>query len=93
MGAGILYATWEQKHYPEGGTRTWLKGSAYPVDCHFLTGFNFPIYHDLLFNGEIEYCYEPANWKIKNVDSNDVAEYKNLNIGGIALKLGLAFQF
>ena len=93
MGAGVLIAHWEEKHYPENQTRLWLKGSANPVDFHFLAGFTFPIYYDLLFNGEIEYSYAPADWKIKNVDTTDEVEMKNLNIGGVALKLGLAFRF
>lgn len=93
LGMGILIAKWEQKHFPAGSDRTWLKGSATPVDFHFLTGLDFPLYQDLLFNGEIEYSYAPSDWKIKNVDSNDITEFKNLNIGGIAIKLGLAYRF
>ncbi len=94
MGVGILYVRWEQEQFPEPGIpRTWLKGTANPFDVHFLTGFDVPIYHELSLNGEIEYSYEPADWKIQNVDTGVVTKFQNLNLGGIALRLGLAYNF
>lgn len=94
MGVGFLNAMWEQEEFPQPGiARTWLRGSTNMPDWHFVTGFTFPMYHDIIFNGEMEYCFEPANWKIRNVDTGDVTKLNNLNIGGASMKVGLAYQF
>ncbi|MFC2129175.1 hypothetical protein ACFLQX_00170 [Bacteroidota bacterium] len=93
LGVGVLVANWEQKHFPEGSDRTWLTGSATSVDFQFLAGFDFPLYHDILFNGEFGYSYAPTNWEIENVDNNNMTQIKNLNMGGVAIKLGVAYRF
>lgn len=93
MGTGVLIATWEQKDFPENATRTWLKGSANPIDFLFKSGFIFPVYYDLLLTGEISYDYAATTWKIEDVDSGDQYEMRDLNIGGVSLKIGLAFRF
>jgi len=92
-GAGIYISEIEQKHFPENAQRTWLKGSKNPVGFHFISGFSFPIYRDLLFNFQFKYNYASADWKIEDVDSNDEIEYKNLNIGGVSLNFGIGFRF
>lgn len=93
IGTGVYISEWEQKHYPEGAERTWLKGSSNIIGVHFLTGFNCPLYYDILFDCELRYSYAETDLKIKDVDKNTETELKNLNIGGVSLKLGLGFRF
>ena len=93
FGFGAYYTEWEQKHFPEGGTRTWTKGSSVPVGINICSGLDYAFYHDLIVNFEVDYSYILASLKIKNVDTNDEVEMKNLNLGGVTFKLGLAFRF
>ena len=95
IGAGLggYISEWEQKHYPEFGDRTWLQDKQNYIGFHFLSGFDFPIYHDLIFNFEFGYNYASAEWRITNPDTNNETVYKNLNMGGISLKVGLGFKF
>ena len=93
LGLGIYISDWEQKHYPEGAERTWLKGSSTTLGVHFLTGFDCPLYHDILFDCELRYSYAEGEWKIKDVDRNTETEFRNLNIGGVSLNIGLGYRF
>lgn len=93
LGLGVYISDWEQKHYPEGEERTWLKGSSTNLGVHFLTGFNCPLYHDILFDCELRYSYVEGDWKIKEVDRNTETEFRNLNIGGVSLNIGLGYRF
>lgn len=92
-GVGVYISEMEQKHYPENATRTWLKSNKVPVGVLFISGFSFPIYHDLMINFQFTYNYASADWKIENVDNDSEFEFKNLNIGGTSLKLGIGFRF
>lgn len=92
-GFGVYISEMEQKHFPENAPRTWLKANKIPVGVHFLSGFSFPIYHDLMFNFQFTYNYAAADWKIQDVDSDAEIEFKNLKIGGVSLKLGIGFRF
>jgi outer membrane protein W len=93
FGLGIYYSEWEQKHFPEGGTRVWTKGNASPLGINVCGGLDYAFYHDLMLNFEVGYCYIPSDLKIKNVDTNDQIEMRNLNLGGVTFNLGLAFRF
>ncbi len=92
IGFGIYFTEWEEKHFPENATRTWMKGSAMPVGIHFLTGFSCPLYGDLFFTGNLEYSFASTDMKVKNADNNDEREIRDLNIGGMTISLGLAFS-
>ncbi len=93
FGAGIYISKWEEKDSPAAGSRTWKKGTATPVGMHFLAGFNFPAYRGVLFDCEFRYRQINGNWKIKNVDTNIVDEFRDLNTGGISIRLGLSYKF
>jgi len=93
IGIGLYISRWEQKHSREGAERTWLKGSSTPIGGNLTAGFDYPLYSHLLINCEAEYSYVKTDWEIQNVDTNERIELKNSNIGGISLRLGLAFEF
>lgn len=92
-GAGVYFSEWEQKYFPENGTRTWTHGSEIPFGFKFFTGFDFSIYHDLILNVQLDYDYAATDWNISNVDTEAETEYRNLNTGGISFKFGLGFKF
>jgi outer membrane protein W len=92
-GTGVMIAELSQKHYPENAERVWLEGKSNPIDLHVFSGFDFPLYHDLIITIECKYNYAASDWTIKSVDHNSESKYKNLNIGGICLKFGLGFKF
>lgn len=93
FGLGAYYTEWEQKHFPEGGTRVWTKGNSVPIGINICGGLDYAFYHDIIVNFEVGYSYTPTNLKIKNVDTNDQIEMRKLNLGGVTFKLGLAFRF
>ncbi len=93
VGLGVYIAQWEQKHFPENGNRTWVQGKENPIGIKFFTGFDIPIYHDLIFNFQFDYYYAATDWTITNTDTNEETVYNKLNIGGVSLKLGLGFRF
>ncbi len=93
IGAGIYISKWEEKYFPAVGARTWTKGTAAPIGMHFLAGFNYPVYRNILFDCEFRYRQINGNWKIKNVDDKTETEYRDLNTGGISIRLGLSYRF
>lgn len=92
-GFGIYISDWVQKHYPENSDRTWLQGKENLFGLKFFTGFDFPIYNDLIFNFQFDYNYAATDWTITNADTDQETVYKKLNTGGVSLKLGLGFKF
>lgn len=47
----------------------------------------------MLIHGEIVFNYAASDWNIENVDNDEVTKYNDLNIGGVSIKVGLAFRF
>ena len=99
IGPGVYFSSGEQKHYIYYSDtllsmdRDWDKGSKTFIGVHFLSGLDFPIYHDLYFCGELKYSYVSGDFEIKDEDTKDVLKYDNLNIGGTSLRAGLNYKF
>ncbi|MBA7594818.1 MAG: hypothetical protein GH143_04530 [Calditrichaeota bacterium] len=93
LGLGAYLLRWETKQDPEGRTRTWYRGEFVLPGLHFITGFHYPLYYDLLLEGQFRYSWVVGNVKIRNEDTGTEIEYQNLNIGGVSLTLGLAYSF
>ncbi len=83
---------WETRHDPEDQTRTWYKGEFVLPGLHFMAGCQTPLYHDLLFDGQLRYNFVSGKARIRNEDTGEEKEYQALNLGGVSLHLGLAFR-
>ncbi len=93
VGFGVYISQWEQEHFPGRGSRRWFQGSENPIGIKFFTGFDLPIYHNLIFNFQFDYNYAATDWTITDTDSDRETVYNKLNIGGVSLKLGIGFKF
>ncbi len=96
IGGGIYFADWEEKYsYSSSSSyrREWLKGSSAPFGVHFLTGIDYDLWRNLYLQFEYRYSYAELNWELKDQDTDEREEIKNLDIGGTSLKLGLGYSF
>jgi len=93
LGLGAYLIRWETRHEPEEGTRTWYRGEFVMPGFHFIAGFHYPFYYDLMLEGQFRYGYVAGNAKITNEDTGSETQYQGLNLGGVSLTMGLAYSF
>lgn len=93
LGAGFYYGSMENKKFPETGTRTWTKGSAFSGGLVSYSGLIIPMYHDLLLNLRAGYHIAYGNWELEDQDDQTSTRYEKLNTGGFTFGFGFAFWF
>jgi outer membrane protein W len=95
-GMGVYISNWEeitsQWRY-EKFHQAREEGSLTPIGFHFLAGYNLKVNYDLYANLEFRYSFINGDWNIENKDTKRVIEYRNLNIGGTSLNIGLGYKF
>lgn len=94
MGSGFIVAPFdisESITYNSGGS--YLTGNNAGLGFYINTSFQLQIISFLRFKTELNYSYIPAEITLYGDEGNVEQNINNLNIGGIALKTGLSFQF
>jgi hypothetical protein len=96
FGFSLYLSDWETKHcyyLNHEFHRETAKGNSNPVGIHVISGFEYPIFHTLTMSLEFRYSFVQSNWKIKDQDSKEMMEYRNLNTGGCSLLIGIGYNF
>ena len=94
MGSGLIVAGFDiSESFTNNSGGRYLTGNDAGFGFYGSAAFNMRIISFLSFKTELAYSFIPAEISLYGSDGNIEQNISNLNVGGVALKTGLSFQF
>jgi hypothetical protein len=94
MGSGLVVANFDiSESFTNNNGGTYLAGNDVGLGYYGSGAFRIRILSFLSFKTELAYSFIPAEITLYGSDGNIEQNINNLNIGGMAIKTGLSFQF
>ena len=95
-GVGFYVSQWNTLHEWQSGET--LRQTAEVTQftglgLHGVAGFHRSLYYDIVLETQFRYTWIPSNVRIVDDEDGTWITHENLNIGGVSLTLGLAYQF
>ncbi len=95
-GVGFYVSQWKAQHEREVGetlVRTVDETQFTGLGLHGVAGFHRSLYYDIMLETQFRYTWIPSNVRIVDDETGTWITNEGLNIGGVSLTLGLAYQF
>lgn len=94
MGSGFVVGDFDiSESFTNNSGGTYLTGNDAGIGYYGSAAFHIKIISFLSFKSELVYSFIPAEITLYGSDGNIEQNVSNLNVGGVALKTGLSFQF
>ncbi len=97
IGAGtgfiISYSDQEYSLYSSVFRLEQFEGKSMAMSFHFLSGFEYAIFPRFPLQLEFRYDFAPSDVRLDKIDSEITRELKDINLGGVSLRIGAGFRF